>query len=227
MCYTFCDRGLLKGVVLFGNKHFQKNAEQADFGAPRAENTGFVPQTKSDCSGVGGVAERRGFWKNLRSAAASPGEREVYHTPVLQQHPFLLLPDIPGPKDESLLLRKFLISFKRNNTNHLPCIPVASCCIPIRKPLDLDFLILKIKSFKINRCISNSSRYLRNQRTISIRFTNRYERYLHVPIHLRTSYLRCNFLLLNGIRYVTSLLYLSSMGNSTNLNRFLSYRWGY
>ena len=68
--------------------------------------------------------------KNLRSEAASPGEREVYHTPVLQQHPFLLLTDIPGPKDESLLLRKFLISFERYDANHLLCVLMASGSIP-------------------------------------------------------------------------------------------------
>jgi len=32
-------------------------AEQADFGAPRALNSGFVTQTKSGCSGVGGAAQ--------------------------------------------------------------------------------------------------------------------------------------------------------------------------
>ena len=61
------------------------------------------------------------------------------------QHPFLFLADIPGPKDESLLLRKFLISFKRNNTNYLPCILMASGSIPLRKPLNLDSLVFKIK----------------------------------------------------------------------------------
>ena len=57
------------------------------------------------------------FEKNLRSAAASPREREVYHTPVLQQHLFLFLVDIPNPKDESFLLRKFLISLERNKAD--------------------------------------------------------------------------------------------------------------
>ena len=40
----------------------------------------FVPQTKSGCSCVGGVAKWRRFLRNLRSAAASPGERKVYQT---------------------------------------------------------------------------------------------------------------------------------------------------
>ena len=37
VCYTFGDRGWLKGVVRGRNKRFLSATEQADFGAPRAE----------------------------------------------------------------------------------------------------------------------------------------------------------------------------------------------
>ena len=57
VCYTFCDRCRWKGGVCFRNTPFPVAAEQADFGAPRALNSGFVTQTKSGCSGVGGAAQ--------------------------------------------------------------------------------------------------------------------------------------------------------------------------
>ena len=48
------------------------------------------------------------FDENSWSAAASPGERKVCHTPVLQQHRFLFLTDMLIPKDDPFLLRKLL-----------------------------------------------------------------------------------------------------------------------
>ena len=38
VCYTFCDRWRWKGGVALENTPFPVTAEQADFGAPRAEN---------------------------------------------------------------------------------------------------------------------------------------------------------------------------------------------
>ena len=35
VCYTFCDPGWLKGVVRWGNKHFEIPTEQADFASLR------------------------------------------------------------------------------------------------------------------------------------------------------------------------------------------------
>ena len=96
--------------------------------------------------------------KNSCSKAASPGEQKVYHTPVLQKHAFLFLSDISGPKDESLLLRKYLIAFECNDTDYLPCVLVASDCIPIRKLFYLDPLVLKIKMV-LPHSPSQSTRY--------------------------------------------------------------------
>jgi len=59
------------------------------FCVPLGQRIQSLRSAKSACSGVGGVAKWRRFFINLRSAAASPGERKVYHTPVLQQHTFI------------------------------------------------------------------------------------------------------------------------------------------
>ena len=50
------------------------------FCVPPGRGIQDLHSAKSACSGVGGAAQRRGFCKNLRSAAASPGERKVYQT---------------------------------------------------------------------------------------------------------------------------------------------------
>ena len=55
VCYTFCDRGWLKGVGRWKNKHFEVAAGQADFESTRFRNSGFT-HTKSACPGVGDAA---------------------------------------------------------------------------------------------------------------------------------------------------------------------------
>ena len=55
VCYTFCDRGWLKGVDRWRSKHFEVAAGQADFESFQFRNSGFA-YTKSDCPGVGDAA---------------------------------------------------------------------------------------------------------------------------------------------------------------------------
>ena len=55
VCYTFCDRGWLKGVARWRSKHFEVAAGQADFESFRFRNSGFA-YTKSGCTGVGDAA---------------------------------------------------------------------------------------------------------------------------------------------------------------------------
>jgi len=50
------------------------------FCVPLGQRIQSLRSAKSACSGVGGVAKWRRFFINLRSAAASPGERKVYQT---------------------------------------------------------------------------------------------------------------------------------------------------
>ena len=55
VCYTFCDRGWLKGVGRWRSKHFEVAVGQADFGSTRFRNSGF-DDMKSGCPGVGDAA---------------------------------------------------------------------------------------------------------------------------------------------------------------------------
>ena len=77
---------------------------------------------------------RSDFWNE----AASPGEQEVYHTPIPPQQRILL-----SFENDSLFLRKF--PAQSNEADYLLRIDVTLDCIPLCQPLDTNSLLLKIK----------------------------------------------------------------------------------
>ena len=90
VCYTFGDRGWLKGVVRGRNKHFQPATEQADFGAPRTEIQD-LPRGKIRLFGCRWCGERsRRSEAEPWNGAASPGEPMGYHPPSRRDTSFVL-----------------------------------------------------------------------------------------------------------------------------------------
>ena len=66
VCYTFCDRGWLKGVGRWRNKHFEMPTEQTDFANLSVRESENLLWAKFGCSGVGGAAQWREFlWEFL------------------------------------------------------------------------------------------------------------------------------------------------------------------
>ena len=81
VCYTFGDRGWLKGVVRGRNKHFQSATEQADSASSRTRSPGVCASRirlfgRRWC----GEMERQSA-AEPRNGGASPGEPKGYHPP--------------------------------------------------------------------------------------------------------------------------------------------------
>ena len=83
--------------------------------------------------------------KSSKHSCITGGAEGISHSrPAAARVSFLT--DTLVPKDKAFFLRKYFITSERNEVNRLPCILMASGCIPFSEPLDLDFLVLKIKS---------------------------------------------------------------------------------
>ena len=89
VCYTFGDRGWMKGVVRGGNKHFQSATEQTDSASYRTRNPGvcFSRIRLFGCRWCCGM-ERRSEAEPW-NGAASPGEPKGYQALVPPQRRIL------------------------------------------------------------------------------------------------------------------------------------------